>query len=324
MGNLSQTGSEKPPAPGRVRHVTVSPEHAGQRLDNFLLRELKGLPRSRVYRLVRRGEVRVNLGRVNAGYRLRDGDSVRIPPVRLGTPDDAAPPAGLETGEVLFEDAHLLVLNKPAGVSVHKGTGIRAGVIEALRARRPEAPFLELVHRLDRDTSGCLMLAKSRTALTALHASLRREAAMPPVAKHYLALVRGAPAPGPVRVRAGLRRNSVQGGERMVVVSESGEPAESVFRTQRRGPGFSLVEIELTTGRTHQARVHAAHIGHPIAGDRKYGDREFNKRMRRVGLKRLALHAHTLEFTHPVEGGACRIEAPRPGVFDAVFASGAE
>lgn len=327
MGNLSRAGSDGPPGADqsarRARHVTVSPEYAGQRLDNFLLRELKGLPRSRLYRLVRRGEVRVNRGRVAAGYRLQSGDSVRIPPLRLSSPDDAAPPAGPgegpDTGEVLFEDADLLVLDKPAGVSVHKGTGIRTGLIEALRARRPEVPFLELVHRLDRDTSGCLMLAKSRKALTALHASLRREAAEPPVVKRYLALVRGDPGTGPVEVRAGLRRNAVQGGERMVVVSEDGETAESVFRVRRRGPECSLVEIELVTGRTHQARVHAAHIGHPIAGDRKYGDREFNKRMRDAGLRRLALHAHRLEFTHPVSGETFRVQAPPPDVFETVL-----
>lgn len=316
MGNLTPIGSQKPSGPTGVRHLTVSPEHAGQRLDNFLLRELKGLPKSRVYRLVRKGEVRVNLGRVAAGYRLRSGDTVRIPPVRLGPVDDTPPPAGLETGPVLFEDAHLLVLDKPAGLSVHKGTGVRAGVIEVLRSQRSELPFLELVHRLDRDTSGCLMLAKSRAALTGLHAALRRETGEPPVVKRYLALVRGRPGEARIRVRASLRRNLVLGGERMVAVAEDGEAAESVFRTVRPGRLCSLVEIELLTGRTHQARVHAAHIGHPIAGDRKYGDREFNKVMRGAGLRRLALHAHSLEFIHPVTGEPRRVEAPPPAVFD--------
>lgn len=318
MGNLSTLGSRNSARSGRVRHVTVSPDQAGQRLDNFLLRELKGLPKSRVYRLVRKGEVRVNLGRVDAGYRLQSGDDVRIPPVRLGTASDIPPPANLETGEILFEDAHMLVLDKPAGISVHKGTGIHAGLIEALRARRPELPYLELVHRLDRDTSGCLMLAKSRAALTTLHASLRRES-NDPVTKRYAALIKGAFDSDPVTVHTQLRKNSIRGGERMVVVvEEEGDPAESIFRLTRTGEFCSRVEIELVTGRTHQARVHAAHIGHPIAGDRKYGEREFNRRMRRAGVGRLALHARQLAFAHPISGEQCLVEAPLPALFEAV------
>jgi 23S rRNA pseudouridine955/2504/2580 synthase len=283
------------------------------------MRELKGLPRSRVYRLVRKGEVRVNLGRVNAAYRLQSGDRVRIPPVRLGAGTTPQVPESLDTGAVLFEDAHLLVLDKPAGVPVHGGTGISAGVIEALRARRPDLPFLELVHRLDRDTSGCLMLAKSRAALTAMHAALRRETSEPAIVKHYTALVRGRPSRRRIDVRTGLDRSTVRGGERTVTVADAGDPAESVFRLRRPGTVCSEVEIELVTGRTHQARVHAAHIGHPIAGDRKYGEQDFNKRARGAGLKRLALHAHTLAFTHPVTGESCRVEAPVPETFTTVF-----
>jgi len=319
LSNLSQFRSDKPAGGPRVRHITVSPEHAGQRLDNFLIRELKGLPRSRVYRLVRKGEVRVNLGRVNARYRLQSGDRVRIPPVRLGSPGDRTVPVELETGRILFEDEHLLVLDKPAGVPVHGGTGVSAGVFEALRALRPGMPFLELVHRLDRDTSGCLMLAKSRAALTVLHAALRREATEPPIAKHYVALVRGRLARRRIKVRAPLHRDAVRGGGRMVAVDEAGDAAESVFRQRHAGTACSEVGVELVTGRTHQARVHAAHIGHPIAGDRKYGDPAFNKLARGAGLKRLALHAHTLEFTHPATQQACRVEAPVPEVFAAVF-----
>lgn len=318
MSNLSSFGSQKPGGPGRVRHVTVSADQAGQRLDNFLLRELKGLPRSRVYRLVRKGEVRVNLGRVNAGYRLQSGDAVRIPPVRQAARVDSAPTAHIETGEIVYEDAHLLVVDKPAGIPVHGGSGVGAGVIEALRARRPELPFLELVHRLDRDTSGCLMLAKSRAALTALHASLRRESDQR-VAKRYSALVKGKFDRNPVTVDTDLRKNRIQGGERMVVVATGGDRAESMFRLVRAGDQCSLVEIELVTGRTHQARVHAAHLGHPIAGDRKYGDREFNKRMRRAGVRRLALHALNLAFTHPVTGRHCLVEAPLPAWFEAAL-----
>lgn len=319
MGNLSNQGSGKLPGATRVRHVTIRADHAGQRLDNFLFTELKGLPRSRVYRLVRKGEVRVNLGRVDARYRLQNGDEVRIPPVRPGRVPERAPPPHLDTGNVLFEDAHLLVLDKPAGVAVHKGSGLRGGLIEALRSARPEAPFLELVHRLDRETSGCLMLAKSRPALTTLHAALRGDPAGPPISKLYAALVRGTPERATVRVDAPLRRNAIQGGERMVVPADDGDSAQSIFRVRRAGRRCSLVEIELQTGRTHQARVHAAHIGYPIAGDRKYGDREFNKLMRRAGLRRMALHAHRLEFTHPAAGGICRVEAPLPDVFESVL-----
>lgn len=318
MGNLSNTGAGGASGRSPVRHLTVSSEQAGQRLDNFLLRELKGLPRSRLYRLVRKGEVRVNLGRVDVGYRLQAGDAIRIPPMRLGVSHGETPPVHIEPGEVLFEDSHLLVLDKPSGLPVHKGTGVRAGVIEALRSRRPDLPFLELVHRLDRDTSGCLVLAKSRTALTALHVALRREGEAR-IGKYYAALVKGELGPGPVRVRAGLRKNSVQGGERMVIVTDDGDSADSVFRLKKPGGVCSLVEIELVTGRTHQARVHAWHIGHPIAGDRKYGDRDFNKLARNAGLKRLALHAHRLELTHPVTGGTCVFEAPLPKVFEATF-----
>lgn len=326
MGNLStsgsSSGSDDPRIPDRVRHITVSSEQAGQRLDNFLLRELKGLPRSRVYRLVRKGEVRVNLGRVNARYRLQSGDKVRIPPVRLARRADAAPPGRLETGAMLYEDEHLLVVDKPAGIPVHGGSGVPAGVIEALRARRPEQSFLELVHRLDRDTSGCLMLAKSRAALTALHADLRRESAQG-LTKRYAALVQGRFERRSLTVDTELRKNQVRGGERMVVVAADGDRAVSVFRRRRADDTVSLVEIELVTGRTHQARVHAAHIGHPIAGDRKYGDRGFNKRMRRVGVKRLALHAASLEFNHPVTGQPLRIEAPLPALFEDASEPGA-
>lgn len=317
MSNLSSFRSNGPTGRQTVRHLTVAPDQAGQRLDNFLMRELKGLPRSRVYRLVRKGEVRVNLGRVKARYRLRDGDQVRIPPVRQGAAPAAGPPDILDTGTVLFEDAHLLVLDKPSGVSVHGGTGIRVGVIEALRARRPELPFLELVHRLDRGTSGCLMLAKSGVALRALHASLRRESA-DAIRKRYCALVRGDIGDRPVQVGAGLRRNAMHGGERLVRVSDEGDAAESVFHADIRGALCSRVTIALITGRTHQARVHAAHIGHPIAGDDKYGDRGFNKRMQRAGLKRVALHARELTFTHPVSGEHCRVEAPLPELFDSL------
>lgn len=311
--NSSSGTASRKPGPV-VRHVTVSAQQAGQRLDNFLLRELKGVPRSRVYRLVRKGEVRVNLGRTNVRYRLRSGDTVRIPPVRTSAAVKATSSAHIDPGKVLYEDADLLVVDKPPGLPVHGGTGVDAGVIEALRARHPDLPFLELVHRLDRDTSGCLMLAKSRKALTGLHASLRGEEGRP-VAKHYTALVRGRVGRDRITVDTRLSKNRVRGGERMVVVDGDGDRAESVFRAEQAGDDVSLVDIELVTGRTHQARVHAAHIGHPIAGDRKYGDREFNRMMRDAGVRRLALHARSLELDHPVTGERIRIEAPLPAFF---------
>jgi len=319
MSNLSSTGSKTSPGQRAVRHVTVAPDQAGQRLDNFLLRELKGLPRSRVYRLVRKGEVRVNLGRVSARYRLCDGDRVRIPPVRRAAPAAGAPSQALDTGRVLFEDAHLLVLDKPSGVSVHGGTGVRTGLIEALRARRPELPFLELVHRLDRGTSGCLLLAKSGAALRGLHAALRGESG-DVIGKRYAALVGGELGTRPVHVSASLRRRSGPAGERLVRVAEEGDAAESVFHPQISRPGCSRVEIELLTGRTHQARAHAAYLGHPIVGDDKYGDRALNKRLRRAGVNRLALHARELVFIHPVTGEPCRVQAPPPAIFDTLFA----
>ncbi|HSB95889.1 MAG TPA: 23S rRNA pseudouridine(955/2504/2580) synthase RluC [Spongiibacteraceae bacterium] len=280
-----------------VRIVAIDAGSDGQRVDNFLLRELKGVPKSRVYNLLRRGEVRVNKGRVKAEYRLQSGDLVRIPPLRMAVDEspDLAPSRGLQqrlTSAVLFEDDGLLVLNKPAGLAVHGGSGLSYGLIEALRAMRPEARFLELVHRLDRDTSGCIMVAKKRSALVALHAALRGDG----VDKRYLALVAGQWPQRHRRVAAPLEKNTLQSGERMVRVSTSGKEALTEFQIVERFPSATLVEARPITGRTHQIRVHAQYVGHPLACDDKYGNREADARFREQGLRRLFLHAHTLSF----------------------------
>jgi len=280
-----------------------------QRIDNYLQKILKGVPKSHIYRILRSGEVRVNSRRVQASYRLQDGDKVRLPPIRTSVkPARNGPPASgtLFTGPVLFEDEDLLVVDKPSGVAVHGGSGISSGVIEQLRVARPGLRFLELVHRLDRDTSGVLILAKKRTALTGLHAQLREGA----VRKHYLALVLGEWKDAKRNVRVALHKYVSSSGERRVVADESGQQAHTVFRLVSNLPGYSLLDAELKTGRTHQIRVHLAHIGFPIAGDDKYGDFDANKRLAKLGLKRMFLHAASLEFSHPRSAQTVRIEAP--------------
>lgn len=291
----------------RVQMVEIDAEDADQRIDNYLLRILKGVPRSRIYRLLRKGEVRVNRGRVRADYRLAAGDQVRIPPVTTAAAKAGPGPApGRQlAGRILYEDDRLLVVDKPAGMAVHGGSGLSFGVIEALRAARPEAKFLELVHRLDRETSGCLILAKRRSALRALHEQLRENR----MDKRYFALVRGRVA-GRQRVDAPLRRNQLRGGERMVQVAEDGKPARTDFSLAESLPGASLVEAVLHTGRTHQIRVHAAHLGHPLAGDDKYGDPDFNRALKARGLNRLFLHAHLIAFDHPATGERVQVSAP--------------
>ena len=300
--------SSKKSAPG-VRLVPVTTEEAGQRIDNFLMRQLKGVPKSRIYRILRRGEVRVNGGRTRAQYKLCAGDTVRIPPVRVAdsatTPVPPRPGQELEK-QVLFENGRCLVLNKPSGIAVHGGSGLSFGVIEALRAARPQAPYLELAHRLDRETSGCLVIAKRRSFLRAFHEQLRNGG----VEKRYLALLAGRWEGGRRRVTVPLRKNQVRGGERMVMVDEAGKPSVSVFIPVTRYADATLVEVDLQTGRTHQIRVHAAHIGQPLAGDTKYGDPEFNRRMRDLGLRRLLLHAHLLQFTDPSTGELMSVSAP--------------
>ncbi len=279
-----------------VRLVEVSADEAGQRIDNFLARHLKGVPKSYIYRILRRGEVRVNSGRIQAKYKLCAGDRVRIPPVRVAASDTPTirPGVGVDLeGRILFENNVCLVLNKPAGIAVHGGSGLSYGVIEALRAARPDAPYLELAHRLDRETSGCLVIAKRRSFLRVFHEQLRAG----DVSKHYLALTAGHWQGGKRTVDVPLRKNQLRGGERMVTVDSEGKQAVTIFRPVTRFAGATLVDVELKTGRTHQIRVHALHIGHPLAGDAKYGDAVFNRQMRDLGLKRLMLHAHLLEFS---------------------------
>jgi 23S rRNA pseudouridine955/2504/2580 synthase len=291
----------------------------GQRLDNYLLRMLKGVPKSHIYRIVRGGEVRVNRGRAAPDYRLCAGDELRLPPLRISE-RPAAPrvtPANSRLEQaVLFEDDHLLVLNKPAGVAVHGGSGISFGVIEQLRALRPQARFLELVHRLDRDTSGVLLLAKKRSTLTALHAELRAGR----VKKYYLALVRGRWRDQKRSVRLNLHKYVLPSGERRVSVNAEGRETHTIFELKRTWPQFSLLQAELKTGRTHQIRVHLAHLEFPIAGDEKYGDFDFNKRLIRLRLKRMFLHANSVGLVHPATGENLTIEAPLPKELSAFLA----
>ena len=277
-----------------VRKVTVDSERAGQRIDNFLRNELPGVPKGRVYRLLRRGEVRVNGGRIRAEYKLKEGDEVRIPPARinLGPPEVAPGKIASIESQIIFEDKRLLVINKPSGLAVHGGSGISHGAIELLRAARPELRDLSLVHRLDRDTSGCLVLAKRRSALRELHGRFREGT----VEKNYLALVVGDWQFGERTVDAPLLVEHRHNGERHVVVSGAGKKAQTTMRLSRTFGTFSLLQCQPKTGRTHQIRVHALHAGHPIAGDERYGDAESNKESKKLGLKRLFLHAQSIAF----------------------------
>ena len=287
----------------RVRHLEVGEEAASQRIDNFLLRELKGVPKSHVYRVLRSGEVRVNSGRVKPDYRLAVGDKVRIPPVRVSRERPKARPAEFP---IVHEDAAILVVDKPAGVAVHGGSGVSYGVIESLRAARPQTKLLELAHRLDRDTSGLLIVCKKRTALVELHRMLRDGE----VEKVYMAIVKGAPEQDAFEIREALHKHVTSSGERRVSIREDGKAALTRVKVLKRGE-FSLLEVRLLTGRTHQIRVHLAHAGHPIVGDDKYGDFALNKRLK----KRLLLHAAKLSFRHPASGERLKLESPVPDDF---------
>lgn len=314
-----------PPEPGRVRYLEAGEGDVGQRIDNFLMRHLREAPRGLVYRILRSGEVRVNGGRVQASHRLALNDRIRIPPIRT-EPAQPATPRGPSPGlqqliinAVLHEDRELLVIDKPAGVAVHGGSGVSFGIIEALRAARPELTELELVHRLDRDTSGCLLLAKRRAALRELHALLRERA----MQKTYLALVCGRWALGNKTIDLPLKTNIKQGGERMVRVHSEGLAAQSRFTVKQHfARRASLLEVSIGTGRTHQIRVHAAHAGHPIAGDEKYGDRECDAKLRVFGLKRMFLHAHSLKFQR--DGAEFSVTSPLPPELQSVLSKLAE
>lgn len=298
-------------AQNQVQHLTIDDNHAGQRLDNFLISHLKGLPKSRIYRLLRKGEVRVNKSRCKPDYRLEEGDELRLPPIRLAQRAEVqsarADLSWLEDA-IIYEDEALLVVNKPSGLAVHGGSGISLGLIEAMRQLRPGARFLELVHRLDRDTSGLLLVAKKRAALVELHARLRGS----DVDKRYLALVQGRWQGKARMVEAPLLKRHTKSGERIVHVSEQGKAARSRIIPQQLYDEASLVEVRIYTGRTHQVRVHCAHTGHPIAGDEKYGDAVFNKSMQHYGLKRLFLHAWRMRLRHPVTDEKLELEAPLP------------
>jgi 23S rRNA pseudouridine955/2504/2580 synthase len=301
-----------------ARTVRIAEEREGQRIDNFLLNYLKGVPRSLVYKLLRSGQVRVNGGRVKAERKLEAGDMVRIPPVQVEAPvDKGTPPRGLMEAldaAIVFEDARLLAINKPAGVASHGGSGISFGAIETLRALRPRES-LELVHRLDRDTSGLLLVARKRSALSELQALMREEGGRAGgIRKRYLALLTGRMPDGVMSVDAPLHVGLRQGGERHVQVTPGGKSSMSHFKVLERRGGQSYCEVRIETGRTHQIRVHAAHIGHPVAGDEKYGDAEANRRLRdQAGLRRMFLHASTLEFALDDGKTPYLLDAPLPG-----------
>ncbi|MEW6120790.1 MAG: RluA family pseudouridine synthase [Pseudomonadota bacterium] len=295
-----------------VRRLTIDDSAENQRLDNFLLTQLKGVPKSRIYKLVRGGEVRINGGRVDVGYRLQPGDEVRIPPVRTAAPAPSAPrlPPSVNRllPHVLYRDEALIALDKPSGMAVHGGSGVSRGVIEQLRLELPECRYMELVHRLDRETSGVLLIALKRRALVNLHEAMRAGA----IEKRYLALVAGR-WPNPVQhVKLPLHKRVDDNGEKRVTVRDDGQSAHTIFRRQRVFDGFTLLEAELKTGRTHQIRVHTSHLGFPIAGDDKYGDFELNRTLAKQGLKRMFLHAAHLAFAHPISGEALEIDAPLP------------
>jgi 23S rRNA pseudouridine955/2504/2580 synthase len=312
---MNSPATDLPPPRGPKSPLTlrtVTSDEAGQRIDNFLMRHFKTVPRSRVYRLLRKGEVRVNRKRVDAEYRIQAGDEVRLPPVRIEADSQPGRPSSslldLIERAVIFQDRHLLVLDKPAGVAVHGGSGMSFGVIETLRASRPRET-LELVHRLDRDTSGCLAIARDRSTLTALHALIRNGG----MHKTYLALVAGSWQLGTKRIDAPLATDNRQHGERHVRVAAAGKDSVSIFKpVQFFGALATLMEVDIPTGRTHQIRVHASFAGHPLLGDDKYGDRARNAQLKSHGLKRIFLHAQSLAFEWPGSGVPFHVSAPLP------------
>ncbi len=317
LARISRKDAEKPPfgaspkGQPSVKVVTISDEEAGQRIDNFLLRVCKGVPKSHIYRILRSGEVRVNKGRVDQTYRLASGDQVRIPPVRTAEKLITTPSIPAANFTILYEDDHLLVIDKPSGVAVHGGSGISFGVIEQLRAQRPDAKFLELVHRLDRETSGILLLAKKRSALTKLHEQVREGT----VDKRYLTLVHGDWKNKRQHVKLPLHKYSTAEGERRVRVQAGGMESHTVFNLLEKFDEYALLEAELKTGRTHQIRVHLASSGFAIAGDDKYGDFALNRALQKANkdrglLKRMFLHAHRITFIHPETGKPVTIQAP--------------
>lgn len=305
-----------------ARMVEVGDANDGQRLDNFLTQYLKGVPKSHLYKMIRSGEVRLNKGRTNPDARVHCGDLVRLPPVRVAAQVTASQTAAPLELPILFEDDDLLALDKPAGLAVHGGSGIAHGVIERLRAARPQAKFLELVHRLDRGTSGVLLIAKRRPALVGLHGQLREGQ----TDKRYRALVAGRWPLRSKRLQWPLLRTLTASGERMVYVSNDGQSASTVITGLRHGMHaelgpVSLIEAKLETGRTHQIRVHCAHAGFPIVGDDRYGDFAVNDRFARAGWRRMFLHAHQISFAHPVKQVPMALQAQQPAIFEALLAA---
>ena len=309
-----------------VTHLVIGEEEQGQRLDNFLIRVCKGVPKSHLYRILRSGEVRVNSGRVAATYRLCAGDKLRIPPIRLAErPQNEVDEAAKQRVDlpILYEDEALLVVDKPEGIAVHGGSGVSFGVIEALRRQRPQSKFLELAHRLDRETSGILLVGKKRLALTALHDMFREHGAG--ADKRYLVLVKGRWMNATQHVKLPLHKYLMESGERRGSVNPEGKASHTVFRLLARWPEMSLLEAQLKTGRTHQIRVHLAHLGFPILGDEKYGDFSLNKNLKRDGLKRMALHAWRMAFRHPLTAAPLEFIAPMPhGIENYIVAVDAE
>jgi 23S rRNA pseudouridine955/2504/2580 synthase len=296
-----------------VTHVVIDEEEQGQRLDNYLIRRCKGVPKSHLYRILRSGEVRVNSGRVDATYRLCTGDKLRIPPIRLAErPQNEVDEVAKQRVDlpIIYEDEALLIIDKPEGIAVHGGSGVSFGVIEALRRQRPQAKFLELAHRLDRETSGILLVGKKRLALTALHDMFREHGAG--ADKRYLVLVKGRWMNNTQHVKLPLFKYLTDSGERRVSVNPEGKASHTVFRLLARWPEMSLLEAQLKTGRTHQIRVHLSHLGFPILGDEKYGDFALNKSLKRDGLKRMALHAWQMAFRHPLTAAQMECVAALP------------
>jgi len=316
MTKNNEIESAKP----QVRFITIDGEDAGQRIDNFLLKTLKGVPKSHIYRLLRKGEIRVNKKRIKPEYKMVADDILRIAPIRVAEKTEGVSPqlnivASLEK-QILFEDERLIVINKPSGMAVHGGSGLSFGLIEAMRALRPDARMLELVHRLDRDTSGCLVIAKKRSALRHLHEQLRNKT----VQKFYHALVKGRWSAKLTRVTEGLKKNDLKSGERVVVVDNiNGKEAETRFKVLQYYTNATLIRAFPVTGRTHQIRVHCQVKGHSIACDAKYGNEGFDEQMKDVGLKRLFLHAASIEFIHPLTEQRLKIEAPLEPSLDKVL-----
>ncbi len=304
---MPSDGKEASPAAPAVRWIEVTEDESGQRIDNYLLARLKGVPKSFVYRILRSGEVRINSKRVEASQRVVGGDRIRVPPVRVAERAEEIPAPHFRL-PVLFEDDALVAIDKPSGIAVHGGSGVAHGVIESLRAMRPEAKFLELVHRLDRETSGVLLVAKKRASLVALHEMMRSR----DIDKRYVVGVKGRVRNETQRVKLALEKHVTAEGEKRVSISASGQDAETIFRRLERGAEFSLLEAHLLTGRTHQIRVHLAHLKHPVLGDDKYGDFDLNKALRRQGLKRMFLHARSLAFAHPLSGEPLALASPLP------------